>query len=378
MTRKRTFNHTHTMIPPRGGSFQWTEIYPLRPNQDLILPGVVIRGNGLDFQVKDRGHYRSRHGFSQTDGIAQYAGRFYASKDQIKNGRDQLRTSEFPYLGPSSTGIDWSLYHQDELLASCFPPTELQTISEFSFPPSRLSVSSQSWRPELNGESRRYRRRHASQGHPHSHTVKKWAFGRTFEVESQDNLERPKSDQRFNRLGKQRKPHSEEIFSPCFSSLTNCGGSLLNHYRPDDLGLMMTRKSPRLGNHRKIHLCNRPSPSSLNLLSNGILNLEAKYRPISRESLQHSYDLLYRNDAQLQELIKTDVSADEIAQTAEDIKDNDSEAENISQMGEELVKDSIEEVSKMLLKKMSVEEASEQTEKHVTFDQAPNIAITLH
>lgn len=105
---------------------------------------------------------------------------------------------------------------------------------------------------------------------------------------------------------------------------------------------------------------------------------QAKYRPTSRESLQHAYDALYKDDSQLQELIKTDVAVDEITQTTEDIRDDDSEADKISQMGEELVKDSIEEVSKMLLKKMSVEESSEQTEKHVTFDQAPNIAITLH
>jgi len=61
-----------------------TEIRPLRPNQSCILPGVAVLGQGLKFEVKERTKYRSRNGFSQSDGIAQYSANFYRSRKPRK------------------------------------------------------------------------------------------------------------------------------------------------------------------------------------------------------------------------------------------------------------------------------------------------------
>ncbi len=45
------FSFSSTLVPPRGGRVELTEIRPIRPNQDIIIPTMVVMGTGIKFEV---------------------------------------------------------------------------------------------------------------------------------------------------------------------------------------------------------------------------------------------------------------------------------------------------------------------------------------
>jgi hypothetical protein len=47
----RYFTQPNTFVPPRGGRVELIELRPVRPNQDIILPTMVVMGRGIKFEV---------------------------------------------------------------------------------------------------------------------------------------------------------------------------------------------------------------------------------------------------------------------------------------------------------------------------------------
>ena len=68
------FTQSNTLVPPRGGRLELSEIRPIRPNQDIIIPTMFITGRGMRLESKEKSMFRTRNGFAQSDGVTQYSG----------------------------------------------------------------------------------------------------------------------------------------------------------------------------------------------------------------------------------------------------------------------------------------------------------------
>ena len=68
------FAPANTLVPPRGGRIELSEIRPIRPNQDIIIPTMFITGRGMRLESKERSLFRTRNGFAQSDGVTQFSG----------------------------------------------------------------------------------------------------------------------------------------------------------------------------------------------------------------------------------------------------------------------------------------------------------------
>ena len=101
------FTQASTLVPPRGGRIELSEIRPVRPNQDIIIPTMLITGRSMRLESKERSLFRTRNGFAQSDGVTQYSG---AAIHRKRLGSSPAAAATASTTAPQAANTDLSLF----------------------------------------------------------------------------------------------------------------------------------------------------------------------------------------------------------------------------------------------------------------------------
>ena len=99
------FTQASTLVPPRGGRIELSEIRPIRPNQDIIIPTMFITGRTVRLESRERSLLRSRNGFAPSDGVTQYSGAAIHRKRLLGSSPAAAST-----VAPQTASTDLSLF----------------------------------------------------------------------------------------------------------------------------------------------------------------------------------------------------------------------------------------------------------------------------